>query len=95
VALDHGPGAFPWGTLVVNVVGCLLIGVAASRIERSTPLWSFTVTGLLGGFTTMSAFAVELNDLVDADRSVLAAVYLSITLTAGAVAFLVGERAGR
>lgn len=93
--LDHEPGTFPWATLVVNVVGCLLIGIAASRIEKSTPMWSFTVTGALGGFTTMSAFAVELNDLVDAARNQLAALYLAATLAAGLAAFVVGERVGR
>ena len=94
-AFDHEPGTFPWATLAVNVVGALLIGIAASRLQRATPVWSFSVTGLLGGFTTMSAFAVELNDLVDADRTALATIYLAVTLAAGLAAHLVGGKVGK
>lgn len=77
------PGVWPWSTLVVNVVGCALIGWAARRLRRGSLGWDFVVTGVLGGFTTMSAFAVELNELVDADRSTLAIVYAMSTLLAG------------
>jgi CrcB protein len=54
---------FPWGTLVVNWAGCLLIGVAfggAERVSWFTPnLRLFFITGLLGSLTTFSSFAVE------------------------------------
>jgi fluoride exporter len=80
---QHVPGAWPWATLLVNVCGCLAIGIAARRLVSGTMAWAFVVTGLLGGFTTFSAFAIELNDLVDADRAALAALYGAITLTAG------------
>lgn len=54
---------FPWGTLVVNWTGCLLIGVAfggAERVSWFTPnVRLFFVTGLLGSLTTFSSFAVE------------------------------------
>ncbi|HYN31188.1 MAG TPA: CrcB family protein [Ilumatobacteraceae bacterium] len=74
---------WPWATLIVNVVGCLLIGFAARHIVRDTTMWAFTVTGILGGFTTFSALAVELNDLADADRLPLAALYAVVTMVAG------------
>jgi CrcB protein len=74
---------WPWATLVVNVVGCLAIGVAARRLGRHTTAWAFTVTGVLGGFTTFSALAVELNDLAEADRLPLAIMYGAVTLAAG------------
>jgi fluoride exporter len=74
---------WPWATLIVNVVGCVLIGLAARRIDRDTTMWAFTVTGVLGGFTTFSALAVELNDLADADRLPLAALYAVVTMVAG------------
>ncbi len=74
---------WPWATLIVNVVGCVLIGFAARRIVRDTTMWAFTVTGILGGFTTFSALAVELNDLADADRLPLAALYAVVTMVAG------------
>ena len=61
-------GAFPVGTLLVNVVGCIAIGALAQLGERS-PLAPETrallMTGLLGGFTTFSAFGLETWRLVE------------------------------
>ncbi len=92
VPFEIEPGTFPWATLIVNLLGCAAIGVAAHRLERESLSWAFTVTGVLGGFTTMSAFAQELNDLVDADRHGLMVLYLMVTLAGGVVAVLLGER---
>lgn len=54
---------FPWATLIVNGSGCLLIGIMAALIERSTSynaeLRLLLITGFLGGFTTFSAFGFE------------------------------------
>ncbi|MCU0588392.1 MAG: fluoride efflux transporter CrcB [Syntrophobacteraceae bacterium] len=55
---------FPWGTLVVNLVGCFLIGLSCNMARRALPLISpdayvFFVTGYLGAFTTFSTFALE------------------------------------
>lgn len=71
---------WPWATLVVNIVGCLLIGLAARRLDRPSPVWDILVTGVLGGFTTMSAFAVELNGLADAGRTTLLVGYSAATM---------------
>ena len=68
---------------MVDILGCLMIGFAARLVERDTTAWAFVVTGVLGGFTTFSALAVELNDLAEADRTTLAIVYGAITLAAG------------
>jgi CrcB protein len=87
---DVTPGGWPWPTLVVNIVGCLLIGVASRRLKRGSLRWDVIVTGLLGGFTTMSSFAVELNDMVDLDRTGTAVVYGAVTLMAGAAAVSLG-----
>ncbi|HEY4262077.1 MAG TPA: fluoride efflux transporter CrcB [Schlesneria sp.] len=61
---------FPIGTLIVNLVGCLLIGaisqVFESRSESSESLRLFLVVGILGGFTTFSSFG---NDTINAMRS--------------------------
>ncbi|MDX2130851.1 MAG: fluoride efflux transporter CrcB [Planctomycetota bacterium] len=54
--------SFPWGTLAVNVLGCAAAGVllgAASRDQGASPARLFLVTGVLGGFTTFSAFGAE------------------------------------
>ena len=52
--------AFPWGTLAVNLLGSLLIGICAAAAERGWPwLRPWAMTGFLGGFTTFSAFSFE------------------------------------
>ncbi|MFJ3137980.1 fluoride efflux transporter CrcB [Streptomyces sp. NPDC086843] len=77
-------GAFPWTTLGVNAVGCAVIGVfmvvisdvwAAHRLVRP-----FLGTGVLGGFTTFSTYAVDIQRLVDADRARAGLAYLGLTL---------------
>jgi CrcB protein len=85
------PAGWPWATLTVNIVGAFLIGIAARRIDRYTIAWAFTVTGILGGFTTFSALAVELNDMADADRLPLAIAYAGVTLAAGVAATAIAE----
>jgi CrcB protein len=86
------PASWPWATLIVNVVGCALIGLAARLLRRGSIAWDFTVTGVLGGFTTFSALAVELNDLADADRLPMAVAYGAVTLAAGVGATLIAHR---
>lgn len=94
VGAGHHPGAWGWATLIVNVVGSLLIGLAARRLDRDTVAWAFAVTGVLGGFTTFSALAVELNDLADAGRMPVALVSGAVTIAMGvaAVALAQGSR---
>ena len=84
--------SWPWATLIVNVVGCALIGLAARRLPRASIAWDFAVTGVLGGFTTFSALAVELNDLAEADRLSMAIAYGAVTLVAGVGATLIAHR---
>jgi CrcB protein len=75
--------SFPWTTLAINATGCALIGVllvliaevwAAHRLVRP-----FLGTGVLGGFTTFSTYAVDVERLLDAGEEVTALVYLVIT----------------
>jgi fluoride exporter len=58
-----GTSGFPYGTLVVNLLGCLLVGVLAGLMEGRqmfTPEFRlFAVVGVLGGFTTFSTFGIE------------------------------------
>ena len=81
---------FPWTTLTVNAVGCAVIGVfmvvisevrAAHRLVRA-----FFGTGVLGGFTTFSTYAVDIQHLVSIGRARSGAVYLGLTLLAALAA---------
>jgi fluoride exporter len=82
---------FPWGTLVVNVSGCLIIGaVAAFALVHglSSELWLLAVTGFLGSYTTVSSFALQTRALVGDGEYLFAVGYivLSLLLCLGAVA---------
>jgi CrcB protein len=79
-----GPG-FPWGTLAVNIVGSLLMGLLAALLAgRATEARLLLMTGVLGGFTTFSAFSLdawvlwERGDVGLAAGYVLASVLLSL-----------------
>ena len=87
-ALTHWGAGFPYGTLVVNIAGGVLIGVAAAifiaRSDVSDGWRLFVATGVLGGFTTFSAFSLEAalmwqrGDYALLSSYVLASVLLSI-----------------
>jgi CrcB protein len=85
------PSPLPLGTLIVNVAGCAAIGVASAMAQRSPPLisaegWALLVTGLLGGFTTFSAFGLETAGSIDVDKRLACAnVALHLVLGIGAV----------
>ncbi|MGA5278237.1 fluoride efflux transporter CrcB [Streptomyces cellulosae] len=79
-------GAFPWTTFWVNVIGCGIIGVfmviitdvwAAHRLVRP-----FFGTGVLGGFTTFSTYAVDIQRLVDDGHATTGLLYLAATMIA-------------
>ena len=72
---------FPYGTLIVNVAGSLIMGLAAvmmmERFPGSWGRWSpFLMTGVLGGFTTFSAFSLDALYLIERGRSLAAAGYV-------------------
>jgi CrcB protein len=77
---------FPWGTLVVNILGSAAMGLLAGLFVK---LWSvgelgrvFLTTGLLGGFTTFSAFSLEVVLLMERGEPWLAALYVALSVIA-------------
>ena len=88
----HDRGGWPWATLAVNLIGCAIIGLAARRLRVGTVAWGFVVTGVLGGFTTFSTFAVEVDELIEADRTGVALGYVLITMFAGYAATWIAYR---
>ena len=89
---DWDAASLPWATLAVNLVGCLLIGILASRLHGADRPWArpFMLTGLLGGFTTFSAFALETGVLLDAGRWAIAGSYVLATMILGLLAVRLG-----
>ena len=83
--LGHG---FPWGTVVVNVAGCFVMGLLAVWLmERGggLRLAPLLLTGLLGGYTTFSAFSLDAVYLIERGRMLAAAGYIG-----GSVALSIG-----
>ncbi|MDL2243546.1 fluoride efflux transporter CrcB [Bacteroidales bacterium OttesenSCG-928-J19] len=86
----HCPSIFPWGTLVVNVIGCLLIGLLLGMIEKnqllSPGLRFLLVTGFCGGYTTFSTFALENVNLFNTQHSLTAILYIAASILLGLLA---------
>ena len=83
---------FPAGTLAVNVLGCLAAGVAAARLDPLSPWRTFLIGGVLGGFTTFSAFGLETRAL---GASTSAALYVGLSLGLGLGAVWLGHALSR
>jgi fluoride exporter len=83
---------FPWGTLAVNISGCFLIGLIAGTLAQRTPSpWSlFLVTGVLGGYTTFSAFGWETVQLSRQGAHGLALTNILASVLAGYLAVWLG-----
>ena len=98
-ALPHSPGGWPWATLLVNLTGCLLLGALAAALTARPPepAWArpFLAVGVLGGYTTYSAFAVEAVGLVEAGAPVLAVDYVLVSVLGGVLAVAAGALAVR
>lgn len=88
------PDGFPWATLAVNVTGCLAIGLLLG-VDRHPRVRAFLGTGVLGGYTTFSTYAVETTDLWQADRPWHAVAYLLLTVVAALAAVRLGMLAAR
>jgi CrcB protein len=86
---------FPYGTLAVNGLGCLVIGflagLAESRAAFTPEVRLFLFVGILGGFTTFSSFALETFSLARDTQSVAALVNIGLQLGLGLLAVWVGN----
>jgi len=87
--------AWPFGTLVANVSGCFAIGVVASGPWASETVRAAVVTGLLGGFTTFSAFSLETVRMIETGRAMQAIAYVALQVTLCLSAAALGARAVR
>lgn len=96
LAVPHADDAFPVSTLVINVVGAFALGLLVGRYWPTARGWvkAGLGPGLLGSFTTYSAFAVSLIALASADEWMLGVGYLAATVVLGFGAALAGLRVG-
>jgi fluoride exporter len=94
-----GP-SFPWSTLFVNVAGSLLMGLLAGWLARragpgSTELRLFLATGILGGFTTFSAFSLDIAALWERGAMLPAAFYAAASVGLSVAALFLGLSVAR
>ena len=86
--------SFPFGTILVNVLGCFLIGliyqIFSDTISLSDNLKLFMTIGFLGGFTTFSAFSLDVFLLYQSNSKLVAIIYIFITLVLSLLAMLGG-----
>jgi CrcB protein len=90
--------AFPLGTLTVNVAGSVLMGLcAALLLERSLApqLAPFLMTGVLGGFTTFSAFSLDAIALAEQGEAVRAVIYVCLSVAVSLLGLFAGLAVGR
>ena len=97
--LPSSPAGWPWATLLVNLTGCLLLGALFAVLVARAPeaRWPrpFLAVGVLGGFTTYSAFAVEVVRLTEAGAVVTAGAYVLVSVVGGVVAVAAGTLAAQ
>ena len=105
-ALPHEPSAWPWATFVVNLAGCLALGLVLAVVDARHERWltdrprrarlarPFLASGVLGGFTTFSTFSLEAVRLVEAGLAPLALLYTTSSVVLGVLLVLSGRALG-
>jgi CrcB protein len=85
---------FPWHTFIVNVVGCFIMGVLvelmALKLNVGTETRAFLTTGILGGFTTFSAFSLDFAVLLERKTYAAALAYGAGSVTLSLIAVFAG-----
>ena len=96
VAWLLGP-AFPWGTLLINVTGSFVIGLAGSMTDarEHAAFRAFLMVGICGGFTTFSSFSLQTFELMEAGRSGAALGYIALSVGLCLAAVWAGWMIGR
>ena len=91
--------SFPWGTLLVNITGCLLIGLIAAPYESgflANQTWrTFATVGILGGYTTFSSFSLQTLKLIQAGSVSQAGANIALSVVACLIAVWAGYLVGQ
>jgi CrcB protein len=92
VEWDRAGPPFPYGTLAVNLIGCLVIGLVAGWCGRRDWTRSLLLIGVLGGFTTFSTFGLDTARMVLAGHVGRAGVYVVVSVLGGLAATVIAMR---
>lgn len=94
ITQSYAAFSFPYGTLISNIAGCLLIGLiagfGATTQILSTEMRLLLATGFAGGFTTMSSFVYELGQFIQDKEYFFASSYFTATMVGTGLAFVLG-----
>ncbi len=94
VGLPHEAGTWAWSTFVVNATGCFVLAALLVVLPPRRPYARLLIgTGVLGGYTTFSAFSVDVVQLLDRGRTVMAGAYVVASVVVMLAAALAGRRA--
>ncbi len=95
----HARGAFPWGTLVVNLSGCFVLGIlftlSSERLDANPAMRTALTVGFLGAYTTFSTFSLQAVRLTEDGAVALAFGYVAASVAIGLLAAWAGMAAGR
>ena len=78
--VEYSESFFPINILIINSIGCFLIGMILALVDAKSQLFLFLTIGILGSFTTMSAFSAQALDLLLNEKYLLATSYVFLTL---------------
>jgi CrcB protein len=99
LTLRHFGSAFPWGTLAVNLVGGLAMGLLVGALSgvgmTSRPAWLLLGVGVLGGFTTFSSFSFDLFAMIERGQIWLSVGYAFLSVLGALLLFFAGWGAAR
>ena len=89
------PMSFPLATLLINIVGSLAMGVVVGLLARFSPVWAeqarlFVAVGVMGGFTTFSAFSLDTIVLLERGEWVLAGTYVLLSVVVCLIGLYLG-----
>jgi fluoride exporter len=98
-ALPYHAGRWPWATFIVNLVGAFLLGYFTTRLQERLPASAYRRpllgTGFCGALTTFSTMQLELLQMLDVDRTGVAAAYALVSVAAGFLAVTVSTNVVR
>jgi fluoride exporter len=98
-ALQRIGAGFPWGTLIVNLAGGLLMGIIAGVImaegRADRAVWLLLGVGVLGGFTTFSAFSLDVFTMLQRGQTAVALTYVAASVIGSVLLLILGYAAAR
>ena len=80
IRVEPSESFFPINILLINIIGCFLMGMVLALVDAKSQLFLFLTIGILGSFTTMSAFSAQALHLLLDEKYILATSYVFLTL---------------